>query len=94
MIVVFWPSYARLVRNQVVSLRHREFVESAKVAGGSRSIFGVMIESFLVSGRQEISERAQMTFGQSVTDGCLAWDTTVPVLEELADSVRKRRARG
>jgi peptide/nickel transport system permease protein len=36
-IVVFWPSYARLVRNQVVSLRHREFVESAKVVGGSRS---------------------------------------------------------
>ena len=64
-----------------------------QVAGGSRSIFGVMIESFLVSGRQEISERSQMTFGQSVTDGCLAWDTTVPVLEELADSVRKRRAR-
>ena len=65
-----------------------------QVAGGSRSIFGVMIESFLVAGRQEISERSQMTFGQSVTDGCLAWDTTVPVLEELADSVRKRRARG
>ena len=65
-----------------------------QVAGGSRSIFGVMIESFLVAGRQEIGERAGMTFGQSVTDGCLAWDTTVPVLEELADSVRKRRARG
>jgi 3-deoxy-7-phosphoheptulonate synthase len=65
-----------------------------QVAGGSRSIFGVMIESFLVAGRQEISERASMTFGQSVTDGCLAWDTTVPVLEELADSVRKRRAQG
>jgi 3-deoxy-7-phosphoheptulonate synthase len=65
-----------------------------QVAGGSRAIFGVMIESFLVAGRQEISERASMTFGQSVTDGCLAWDTTVPVLEELADSVRKRRARG
>jgi len=65
-----------------------------QVAGGSRSIFGVMIESFLVSGRQEIGERASMTFGQSVTDGCLAWDTTVPVLEELADSVRRRRARG
>ena len=57
-------------------------------------IFGVMIESFLVAGRQEISDRSQMTFGQSVTDGCLAWDTTVPVLEELADSVRKRRALG
>ena len=65
-----------------------------QVAGGSRNIFGVMIESFLVSGRQEIGDRASMTFGQSVTDGCLAWDTTVPVLEELADSVRKRRARG
>jgi 3-deoxy-7-phosphoheptulonate synthase len=65
-----------------------------QVGGGSRSIFGVMIESFLVAGRQEIGERAGMTFGQSVTDGCLAWDTTVPVLEELADSVRKRRARG
>ena len=64
-----------------------------QVAAGSHSIFGVMIESFLVSGRQEISERASMTFGQSVTDGCLAWNTTVPVLEELADSVRQRRAR-
>jgi 3-deoxy-7-phosphoheptulonate synthase len=64
-----------------------------QVAGGSRNIFGVMIESFLVAGRQEISERASMTFGQSVTDGCLAWDTTVPLLEELADSVRQRRAR-
>jgi len=65
-----------------------------QIAGGSRVIFGVMIESFLVGGRQEISERGSMTFGQSVTDGCLAWDTTVPVLEELADAVRQRRARG
>ncbi len=65
-----------------------------QVAGGSRVIFGVMIESFLVAGRQEIGEHGSMTFGQSVTDGCLGWDTTVPVLEELADSVRQRRARG
>ena len=65
-----------------------------QIAGGSRVIFGVMIESFLVAGRQEIGERGSMTFGQSVTDGCLAWDTTVPVLEELADAVRQRRARG
>jgi 3-deoxy-7-phosphoheptulonate synthase len=53
-----------------------------------------MIESFLVPGRQEITERSSMTFGQSVTDGCLGWDTTVPVLRELADGVRQRRARG
>ncbi len=65
----------------------------SQIANGSRAIFGVMIESFLVAGRQEIAERAQMTFGQSVTDGCLGWDTTVPVLENLAASVRARRAR-
>ncbi|RYZ01589.1 MAG: 3-deoxy-7-phosphoheptulonate synthase [Myxococcales bacterium] len=62
-----------------------------QVGGGSRSIFGVMIESFIVAGRQEIGERKDMTFGQSVTDGCLSWDSTVPVLEELAEAVRKRR---
>jgi 3-deoxy-7-phosphoheptulonate synthase len=65
-----------------------------QVAGGSRAIFGVMIESFLVAGRQEIRERSEMTFGQSVTDGCLSWDGTVPVSEELAASVRQRRAHG
>jgi 3-deoxy-7-phosphoheptulonate synthase len=65
-----------------------------QIAGGSRSIFGVMIESFLVAGRQEITDRSSMTFGQSVTDGCLAWDTTVPLLAGLAEAVRTRRARG
>jgi len=64
-----------------------------QVAAGGRSIFGVMIESFLVAGRQEITEHASMTFGQSVTDGCLAWETTVPLLEGLAEAVRARRAR-
>jgi 3-deoxy-7-phosphoheptulonate synthase len=67
---------------------------AAQVAAGSRSIFGVMIESFLVAGRQEITDRSSMTFGQSVTDGCLSWDGTVPVLETLAESVRKRRTLG
>jgi 3-deoxy-7-phosphoheptulonate synthase len=67
---------------------------ASQIAGGSRTIFGVMIESFLVAGRQEIGERASMTFGQSVTDGCLSWDGTVPVLEGLAEAVRTRRARG
>ena len=67
---------------------------AAQVASGSRSIFGVMIESFLVAGRQEITDRSSMTFGQSVTDGCLSWDGTVPVLETLAESVRKRRTLG
>jgi len=64
---------------------------AAQVAGGSRAIFGVMIESFLVAGRQEIAERSKMTFGQSVTDGCLSWESTEPVLEQLAEAVRARR---
>jgi 3-deoxy-7-phosphoheptulonate synthase len=64
---------------------------AGQIAAGSQAIFGVMIESYLVSARQEITERAQMTFGQSVTDGCLGWDTTVPVLESLAAAVRARR---
>jgi 3-deoxy-7-phosphoheptulonate synthase len=64
-----------------------------QVAGGSRAIFGVMIESFLLAGRQDIGERSKMAFGQSVTDGCLAWDSTVPVLEALAAAVRTRRTR-
>jgi 3-deoxy-7-phosphoheptulonate synthase len=65
-----------------------------QVAAGGRAIFGVMIESFLVAGRQEIGDPANMTFGQSVTDGCLAWETTVPLLEGLAEAVRARRALG
>ncbi|HKY38124.1 MAG TPA: 3-deoxy-7-phosphoheptulonate synthase [Polyangiaceae bacterium] len=64
---------------------------AGQVAAGNRFIFGVMIESFLVAGRQEITDRSQMTFGQSVTDGCLAWESTVPLLEALAEAVRKRR---
>jgi 3-deoxy-7-phosphoheptulonate synthase len=63
-----------------------------QVAAGSRAIFGVMIESFLVGGRQEIRERASMTFGQSVTDGCLSWEATVPVLRDLAKAARERRS--
>jgi 3-deoxy-7-phosphoheptulonate synthase len=64
---------------------------AGQIASGSRAIFGVMIESFLVAGRQEITDHSRMTFGQSVTDGCIAWDTTVPVLEGLAAAVRARR---
>jgi 3-deoxy-7-phosphoheptulonate synthase len=64
-----------------------------QLALGSSDIFGVMLESHLVAGRQEIATPAQMTYGQSVTDACLSWDETVPVLDLLADAVRQRRAR-
>lgn len=61
-----------------------------QVAAGSDSIFGLMIESFLVDGRQDYSEKA--VHGQSITDACIGWERTLPMLEELADAVRERRA--
>ncbi len=65
---------------------------AAQLAGGHRAIVGVMIESFLVAGRQDLGDRArQLTYGQSITDGCIGWDTTVEVLDGLADAVRARR---
>ncbi len=62
-----------------------------QLAHGSSTIFGVMLESHLVSGRQEITTPDAMTYGQSVTDACLNWDDTVPVLDGLAAAIRQRR---
>jgi 3-deoxy-7-phosphoheptulonate synthase len=62
-----------------------------QIAGGACHIMGVMLESFLVEGRQEL--QAPLTFGQSITDACLSWEQTEPLLERLAESVRARRAR-
>ncbi|HVH07659.1 MAG TPA: 3-deoxy-7-phosphoheptulonate synthase [Myxococcota bacterium] len=64
---------------------------AAQVAGGSRGVVGVMLESFLEHGRQDVRPGEPLVFGQSITDGCLAWDATVPVLRELAAAVRERR---
>ena len=61
-----------------------------QVAAGSRAIVGVMLESFLVAGRQNLG--GTLTYGQSITDACIDWDTTVEVLDGLAASVRARRA--
>ncbi len=64
----------------------------AQVASG-RAVFGIMIESFLVSGRQDVKAGSALTYGQSITDGCLSFDETRPVLSELAEAVTRRRAR-
>jgi len=53
-------------------------------------IFGVMIESNLVGGSQKVVAGQALTYGQSITDGCLGWDDTVAVLDRLAVAVRKR----
>ncbi len=70
----------------------REIAE--QISAGSRAIAGVMIESHLVAGRQEPAADRPLTYGQSITDACLAWDDTVPVLEGLAAAVRARRRAG
>ncbi len=63
-----------------------------QVGDGERRIIGVMIESNLVAGRQDLVADAPLTYGQSITDGCIGWDTTVAVLERLAQAVGERRA--
>ncbi len=66
-----------------------------QVSAGERSIIGVMIESHLVAGRQDVQPGKPLTYGQSITDGCIAWETTVTALEQLADAVTARgSARG
>ncbi|MCC6622914.1 MAG: 3-deoxy-7-phosphoheptulonate synthase [Deltaproteobacteria bacterium] len=64
-----------------------------RIAAGATDVFGVMLESHLVGGRQDLAPGRDLTYGQSITDACLAWDETTPVLERLADAVRARRAR-
>jgi len=66
---------------------------AARVAGGERGIMGVMLESFLVAGRQDLTlgRAEELTRGQSITDACMSWDTTSALLEELAKAVEARR---
>ncbi len=63
-----------------------------QIAGGEQGILGVMMESFLVEGRQNKSPEVPLTFGQSITDACMSLEQTQPVLEKLAYAVRQRRA--
>jgi 3-deoxy-7-phosphoheptulonate synthase len=62
-----------------------------QVRGGEARIMGVMIESHLVGGRQDVVPGLALTYGQSITDGCIDWETTVPALVSLADAVAARR---
>ena len=64
---------------------------AAQVAARDRAIIGVMLESHLVQGRQDLTPGQPLVYGQSITDACLGWDDTVPVLDELAAAVRARR---
>ncbi|WP_375599995.1 3-deoxy-7-phosphoheptulonate synthase [Devosia sp. Naph2] len=63
-----------------------------QLAAGDERIIGVMVESNLVAGRQDLVPGQPLTYGQSITDGCIDWNTTVTALEALAEAVEKRRA--
>jgi 3-deoxy-7-phosphoheptulonate synthase len=62
-----------------------------QIAAGQAGIAGVMLESFLVEGRQELVPGATLTYGQSITDACMSWATTETVLSGLAEAVAARR---
>jgi 3-deoxy-7-phosphoheptulonate synthase len=78
------------------SKQHRKQIEVAQnIAGqirnGSRQVFGVMVESHLVEGRQDVIPEKPLTYGQSITDACIGWEDTPPLLEGLAAAVADRR---
>jgi len=62
-----------------------------QLAGGERRIVGLMVESHLEEGRQDIQPGKPLKFGQSVTDACLGWEASVALLEGLAAAVKERR---
>jgi len=65
---------------------------AGQIARGEQHIMGVMIESHLQEGRQDNQPGVALAYGQSITDACISWDNTVPLLEKLAEAVRQRRA--
>ena len=62
------------------------------VASGNERICGAMLESHLVGGRQDNEPGVELVYGQSITDACISWQETVPILEGFAAAVRQRRA--
>ena len=68
-----------------------------QISGGSRQVFGVMVESHILDGAQKFTpgkdDVSQLTYGQSITDACIGWDDSEQVLRVLSDAVKVRRAR-
>jgi 3-deoxy-7-phosphoheptulonate synthase len=64
-----------------------------QLGGGEERIFGIMVESHLKAGRQDLLPGKPLAYGQSITDGCISWEDTHKLLETLAEGVRKRRVR-
>ena len=71
-------------------LAAREIAE--QIAAGNGAIVGVMLESFIVAGRQDLGDAGGLTYGQSITDACLDWERTAVILDRLAGAVEARRS--
>jgi 3-deoxy-7-phosphoheptulonate synthase len=67
---------------------------AGQIAAGDRRIMGAMIESHLQAGRQDVVEGQELLFGQSITDACISWEDSEPLLRTLAQAVRERRSKG
>ncbi|MES2626376.1 MAG: 3-deoxy-7-phosphoheptulonate synthase [Pseudomonadota bacterium] len=65
---------------------------AGQVAGGETGIVGIMLESHILAGTQKVVPGKPLTYGQSITDACMNWETTAELLDDLAEAVRKRRA--
>ena len=64
---------------------------AAQLAGGESRIFGVMVESHLQAGRQDLIAGKELAYGQSITDACIGWEDSEQLLRALAEAVRGRR---
>src|SRR5438094_1085184 len=64
---------------------------AGQIGRGDGRIMGVMVESHLESGRQDLLPGKELVYGQSITDACIGWNESVPLLESLAEAVRQRR---
>ena len=62
-----------------------------QISGGEKRVFGVMVESHLVEGNQKVVEGQDLTYGQSITDGCIGWADTEELCRMLSNAVRSRR---
>ncbi|MBC7489899.1 MAG: 3-deoxy-7-phosphoheptulonate synthase AroG [Glaciimonas sp.] len=64
---------------------------AGQIVAGDDRIVGVMVESHLVAGRQDLVPGKELTYGQSVTDGCISWEQSIALLDGLAEAVKQRR---
>ena len=73
--------------------RQRLVIEdiSNQISEGNSSICGVMIESNLVAGRQDIGVKSELVYGQSITDACIGWNETEELIDMLDDAINKKK---